>query len=161
MGVFARVGQRALEGQVQLRAVWRKRQSLKSAIEMSPCRDRGKRAPYRIVGALEQWLQPLRNPSQEHAAVCGNVEQRGTGFVADDECAVTPGKDPDVAFAYGLGVMTMANGRPYRNRYVFRFETAGGKIRRIREYANAVTSAIAFGLPLPQSRDNGLADSFT
>lgn len=72
----------------------------------------------------------------------------------------SPCRDPDVAFAEGLGVMTMANGRPYRNRYVFRFETEGGKIRRIREYANPVTSAVAFGLPLPQSSDDGVADSF-
>lgn len=38
--------------------------------------------------------------------------------------------------------------------------TEGGKIRRIREYANPVTSAIAFGLPLPQSSDDGVADGF-
>ena len=73
---------------------------------------------------------------------------------------VTPGKDANVAFAEGLGVMMMANGRPYRNRYIFRFESAGGKLRRIREYANPVTSAISFGLPLPQSGDDGLADRF-
>jgi ketosteroid isomerase-like protein len=72
----------------------------------------------------------------------------------------TPGRDTNVAFAEGLGVMTMANGRPYRNRYIFRFEAEGGKLRRIREYANPVTSAIAFGLPLPPSSDDGLADSF-
>jgi len=62
----------------------------------------------------------------------------------------TQGENPDVAFAEGLGVMTMFNGNPYRNRYVFRFDTAGGKIRRIREYLNPITSALAFGVPLPQ-----------
>ncbi len=46
--------------------------------------------------------------------------------------------------------MKMANGRPYENRYVFRFDVENGKIRRIREYLNPVTSAVAFGLPLPQ-----------
>ena len=61
----------------------------------------------------------------------------------------TPGGE--VAFAEGLGVMKMASGRPYENRYVFRFDVAGGKIRRIREYLNPVTSAIAFGIPLPGS----------
>jgi ketosteroid isomerase-like protein len=72
----------------------------------------------------------------------------------------TAGHDPNVAFAEGLGVMTMANGRPYRNRYVFRFEADDGKLKRIREYANPVTSAISFGLPLPESSDDGVADQF-
>lgn len=76
------------------------------------------------------------------------------------ELEFTPGRDDNVAFAEGLGVMTMANGRPYRNRYIFRFETRDGKLSRIREYANPVTSAIAFGLPLPASSDDGLADTF-
>ena len=72
----------------------------------------------------------------------------------------TAGSDPNVAFAEGLGTMMMANGRPYRNRYVFRFESEDGKLTRIREYANPVTSAIAFGLPLPESSDDGVADQF-
>jgi ketosteroid isomerase-like protein len=63
----------------------------------------------------------------------------------------THGVDANVAFAEGLGVMTMFNGNPYRNRYVFRFDTVGGKIRRIREYLNPVTAALAFRQPLPQS----------
>jgi ketosteroid isomerase-like protein len=62
----------------------------------------------------------------------------------------TQGDDRNVAFAEGLGVMKMANGNPYRNRYVFRFDVSGGKIKRIREYLNPITSALAFGLPLPR-----------
>jgi ketosteroid isomerase-like protein len=55
-----------------------------------------------------------------------------------------------VAFAEGRGVMRMANGRPYENRYVFRFDVEGGKLKRIREYANPVTAAVAFGMALPE-----------
>lgn len=73
---------------------------------------------------------------------------------------VTPGKDDNVAFIETLGVMTMANGRPYRNRYVFRFDARDGKLVRIREYCNPVTSAVAFGLPLPQSLNDGGDISF-
>jgi ketosteroid isomerase-like protein len=65
---------------------------------------------------------------------------------------ITAGKDDTVAFLEGMGRMRMANGRPYNNRYVFRFDTAGGKIRRIREYANPVTAGVAFGMALPQSQ---------
>ena len=67
------------------------------------------------------------------------------------EVEVTAGRDSNVAFAETLGDMKMANGRPYRNRYVFRFDTEGGKIKRIREYANPVTSMVAYGIPLAQS----------
>ncbi len=66
------------------------------------------------------------------------------------ELEFTQGVDRNVAFAEGLGVMTMANGNPYLNRYVFRFDVEGGKIKRIREYLNPITSALAFGVPLPQ-----------
>lgn len=76
------------------------------------------------------------------------------------ELEFTPGKDRDIAFAEGLGTMRMANGRPYRNRYIFRFESRNGKLWRIREYTNPVTSAIAFGMPLPQASDDGVADQF-
>jgi ketosteroid isomerase-like protein len=63
---------------------------------------------------------------------------------------ITAGKDDNVAFAEGLGVMKMVNGRPYENRYIFRFDVESGKIKRIREYLNPVTSAVAFGIPLPK-----------
>jgi ketosteroid isomerase-like protein len=65
---------------------------------------------------------------------------------------ITAGKDDQIAFLEGLGTMRMANGRPYNNRYVFRFDTVGGKIRRIREYANPVTAAVAFGMALPEPK---------
>jgi ketosteroid isomerase-like protein len=65
------------------------------------------------------------------------------------EVDVNPTIDPDVVFAEAMGDMAMVNGRPYNNRYVFRFDLDDGKIRRIREYGNPVTSAISFGLPLP------------
>jgi ketosteroid isomerase-like protein len=67
------------------------------------------------------------------------------------ELEFTQGQDRNVAFAEGRGVMRMANGRPYQNVYVFRFDVTDGRIRRIREYANPVTAAVSFGMPLPQS----------
>jgi hypothetical protein len=38
---------------------------------------------------------------------------------------------------------------------VLRFDVADGKIKRIREYVNPVTGAIAFGYPLPHVADDG------
>jgi len=76
---------------------------------------------------------------------------RRTEVLRYTDIEIVAGEGANVAFAEGRGVMKMANGRPYPNRYVFRFDVENGKIRRIREYANPVTAAIAFGLPLPRS----------
>ena len=65
------------------------------------------------------------------------------------EVDICPTVDPDVVFAEALGDMAMVSGRPYKNRYVFRFDLRQGKIRRIREYCNPVTSALSYGIPLP------------
>ena len=62
----------------------------------------------------------------------------------------TPGPDDRIAFAEGRGVMTLATGRPYRNIYIFRFDTEHGKIRRIREYCNPITAALSMQVPLPR-----------
>jgi ketosteroid isomerase-like protein len=62
---------------------------------------------------------------------------------------VTPAADGTVAFVETVGDMQMANGRPYKNRYIFRFDVRDGKIRRIREYLNPITGAVSFGIPLP------------
>ena len=59
--------------------------------------------------------------------------------------------DGTAAFAEAAGDMRCATGRPYKNRYVFRFDVEGGRIRRIREYVNPLTSAVAFGRPFPWS----------
>jgi len=66
---------------------------------------------------------------------------------------ITPAADPGVAFLEGRGVMRMANGNPYCNRYVFRFDVdvASRKIRRAREYVNPVTFAVAMHQPLPET----------
>ncbi|MGE3692084.1 MAG: nuclear transport factor 2 family protein [Novosphingobium sp.] len=64
---------------------------------------------------------------------------------------ITPGRDDTVAFLEGLGEMMLDNGNPYCNRYIFRFDTENGKIRRIREYLNPITAAIAMEIPLPRN----------
>jgi ketosteroid isomerase-like protein len=46
------------------------------------------------------------------------------------------------------GDCTLADGRPYRNHYLFLFEAKDGKIVRWVEYMNPVTAARAFGAPL-------------
>lgn len=62
----------------------------------------------------------------------------------------TRGANPDVAFAEGMGDMRMVTNRPYRNMYVFRFDSDAGKLKRIREYVNPITWAISMGVPLPE-----------
>lgn len=64
---------------------------------------------------------------------------------------ITQAADPSIAFLEGRGEMRMANGNPYCNRYVFRFDVdlENGKITRAREYVNPITFAVAMHQPLP------------
>lgn len=66
---------------------------------------------------------------------------------------ITQAADPTIAFLEGRGVIRMANGNPYRNQYVFRFDVdlGSGKIVRAREYVNPVTFAVAMHQPLPET----------
>ena len=48
------------------------------------------------------------------------------------------------------GNMTMADGRPYRNRYVFRFDVRDGRVSHVREYINPIISAHAFDRPIAE-----------
>lgn len=54
----------------------------------------------------------------------------------------TPAADGTTLLVEAEGdLVNAATGKPYRNRYVFKFETAGGRITRVTEYANTVTLA--------------------
>lgn len=46
------------------------------------------------------------------------------------------------------GEVTLSDGRPYRNHYLFVFEVTDGKVVRWVEYYNPVIAARAFGVPL-------------
>lgn len=46
------------------------------------------------------------------------------------------------------GNMTTADGRSYRNRYVFRFDIRDGRVAQVREYINPIISAYAFRRPI-------------
>ncbi len=62
---------------------------------------------------------------------------------------VTESRDGHTAFVEAMGDMELAGGKPYRNRYVLRFDTdRQGRITHYKEYLNPVTSALAAGLPL-------------
>ena len=57
-------------------------------------------------------------------------------------------KDLPVVFAEATGHHVMADGKPYENRYIFRFDLRDGRIARAREYYNPVNTARAFGRPI-------------
>lgn len=65
------------------------------------------------------------------------------------DVVIRPTFDLDVVYAEAFGDMVLANGRPYKNRYVFRFRIRDSKICELLEFANPVTGAIAFEQPLP------------
>lgn len=58
------------------------------------------------------------------------------------EQRATPAADGTTLFVEAEGdLVVAATGQPYRNRYVFKFEAANGRIARVTEYANTVTLA--------------------
>lgn len=64
----------------------------------------------------------------------------------DVELSVLP--DGSRLFIEQRGNMTTADGKSYRNRYVFRFDIAGGRVSHVREYINPIISAYAFARPV-------------
>ena len=71
------------------------------------------------------------------------------------ETDITLSNDGDTAFVETRGEMVLADGRPYRNLYVWRLDFEDGQISEITEYFNPVTAAIAFGRPLgPEAANN-------
>ena len=68
--------------------------------------------------------------------------------VAFRDAEITFGGDGRTVFVENHGDMVLPDGRPYRNRYVWRFEIENGQITGIREYFNPVTAAAAFNRPV-------------
>lgn len=64
----------------------------------------------------------------------------------DVELSITA--DGGRVFIEQRGNMTTADGKAYRNRYVFRFDITDGRVRHVREYINPIISAYAFARPV-------------
>lgn len=56
--------------------------------------------------------------------------------------------DDGLAMFVADGKVTLSDGRPYDNHYLFLFEARDGKITQWWEYYNPVIAAVAFGAPL-------------
>ena len=86
----------------------------------------------RYVGAaevIEFWMATTANGPKSLGA-------------EDVELSITG--DGSRVFIEQRGNMVLADGRPYRNRYVFRFSLREGRICHAREYFNPVIAAYAF-----------------
>ena len=84
-------------------------------------------------------------------AVLGFWKQTSSSGIAslppeDVELSITA--DGGRLFIEQRGNMTMPDGKPYRNRYVFRFDIDEGRVSHVREYTNPIISAYAFGRPV-------------
>ncbi|MGE0830128.1 MAG: nuclear transport factor 2 family protein [Hyphomonadaceae bacterium] len=73
------------------------------------------------------------------------AEGQSYGFTDTD---LTINADGSRIFLEARGHLTMSSGKTYRNRYVFRFDIADGKIKHCKEYYNPIQSAYAFGRPI-------------
>jgi ketosteroid isomerase-like protein len=57
---------------------------------------------------------------------------------------ITASADETTTFVQAKGDFVTADGRPYRNVYVFRFDWRDGKVVSWEEYANPITIILAF-----------------
>lgn len=76
----------------------------------------------------------------------GVTTRMGRIRFVDAELSVVDGGR--AVFYEATGDLTTADGVPYRNVYVLKFELSGERIVRLVEYANPVTFALTFGFPL-------------
>jgi ketosteroid isomerase-like protein len=60
----------------------------------------------------------------------------------DVELSITG--DGSRVFIEQRGNMVLSDGRPYRNKYVFRFSIRDGRVSHVREYLNPIIAAYAF-----------------
>lgn len=67
----------------------------------------------------------------------------GTIRFADVRLSVTA--DSSATFVQANGNFTTADGRPYRNVYIFRYDWAKDRLASIEEYGNPVTFTATFG----------------
>ena len=61
-----------------------------------------------------------------------------------EEIEISVTGDGSRVFIEQWGNMVLPDGRPYRNRYVFRFSIRDGRVSHVREYFNPVIAAYAF-----------------
>lgn len=81
--------------------------------------------------------------------VLGYVESVFTNMATIDfvEVRVSVTADGKTSFVQANGEFVGADGRPYRNVYVFRYDWHNGRVVTFEEYANPVTFCETFGHP--------------
>jgi ketosteroid isomerase-like protein len=72
----------------------------------------------------------------------------GMGRIEFTDVRVSVAAGGRTSFVQADGDFTTADGRPYRNVYVLRFDWRGGRIVGGEEYSNPVTFSESFGRPL-------------
>jgi ketosteroid isomerase-like protein len=68
----------------------------------------------------------------------------GPKSLGADEVDLSITGDGSRVFIEQRGNMVLSDGRPYRNKYVFRFSIRDGRVSHVREYFNPVIAAYAF-----------------
>jgi ketosteroid isomerase-like protein len=81
--------------------------------------------------------------------ILGYIQQVFTtmGAIAFSDVLVTVSADGRTSFVQANGDFTTADGRPYRNVYMFRYDWRDSRVVNTLEYANPVTFCKTFGHP--------------
>lgn len=89
-----------------------------------------------VAAVVEFWM----------ATMGGGLQNLGP-----DDVELTITGDGSRVFIEQRGNMILSDGRPYRNKYVFRFLIEEGRVSHVREYVNPIIAAYAFGRKIANS----------
>lgn len=103
--------------------------------------------PFAASGATDAGAMRVFDGREQVLAYFAGASQ-AIPEVAFEELEITLANDGAVAFVETRGDMRLADGREYRNLYVWRLSFEDGRIVEIVEYFNPVTAAEAFGRPV-------------
>ena len=104
--------------------------------------------PFSETGSVEPGGYRRYEGAAEVVAFWRSVASSGLKSAPPEDVELSITADGARVFIEQRGNMTTADGRPYRNRYVFRFDIRDGRVAQVREYVNPIISAYAFRRPV-------------
>ena len=116
VGLHVRVGERVLHDEIEEALVRRDRHRLDAAVDRALGEDRRQRALDVVARAGELAFGALRHVPHDHAAVGGEMRDRGAVLLADPERAVGEPHDAFGVDAVEVARQRLAACRPWRSR---------------------------------------------
>jgi ketosteroid isomerase-like protein len=115
-----------------------------SALAQSITEDAVYEIPFSESGSTEPGGFRRYAGTEEVVAFWMATTANGPKSLGAEDVELTIAADGSRVFIEQRGNMVLPDGRPYRNKYVFRFSIRDGRVSHVREYFNPVIAAYAF-----------------